>query len=71
LMMETVDDVTDDAVDVVNVAIEDVDIEVEVTLTDWACTFKTILPGPLMVRGAGLDVLEQANPPMQFQLRNV
>ncbi len=68
LKTETVDDVSDD---VVKVAIDDVDIEVEVTLTDWACRFKTILPGPLMVREAAFDVDEQTSPPVQFQLRNV
>ena len=68
LMTETVDDVTDD---VVNVAVEDVDVELEVILFDSAWRFKMMLPGPLMVREAGLDVVEQANPPVQFQLRNV
>ncbi len=56
----------------VDVAADDVDdIEVEVTFAGWVCRFKTILPGPLMVRAVGLDVVEQANPPAQFQLRNV
>lgn len=54
-----------------DVAIDVDDIEVEVTFAKLACRFKTILPGPLMVRVAGLDVAEQVNPPVQFQLRNV
>jgi hypothetical protein len=65
------DDVDDVAIDVDDVSTDVDEIEVEVTFAGWACRFKTILPGPLMVRAVGLDVVEQANPPAQFQLRNV